>query len=428
MTAAASLDWPLMRNNLRRGDLDAAIALLQQDDPVLTQSAHVARFEAAFAGWVGTKHAVFVNSGASANLITMMALRERTGGGEVIVPTLAWISDIASVIHCGFDPVFVDIDPRTLCMSERDVLAKLGPDTRAVFLTHVLGFVGLSRTLLDTLASRGVALIEDTCEAHGATFEGRRVGSFGLMSNVSFYYAHHMSTVEGGMVCTSDGELYQVLRMLRSHGMVREASSEELRDRYRRDHPDLNPDFIFAYPTFNFRNNEINAAIGLAQLPRLDESIETRTANLRLFLESLDPERFRTDLAIDGSSNYALPLILRHADPDLWARVRALLAARGVEFRQGLSGGGNQLRQPYLKKWLARRAAAAGAQQPAAGLPADSPARADRRAGAACGESIADWDNFPEVEHVHFYSAYLGNYPDLEREKIGELCRALNAL
>ncbi|MEX0701718.1 MAG: aminotransferase class I/II-fold pyridoxal phosphate-dependent enzyme [Planctomycetales bacterium] len=392
--AIESLDWPLMRNNLRRGDLDAAIDLLRQDDPVLTQATHVARFEAAFAEWVGTRHAVFVNSGATANLMTMMALRERFGGGQVIVPTLTWVSDIAAVIHCGFEPVFVDIDPRTLCMSERAVLDQLGPETRAVFLTQLLGFVGLSRTLLDELEWRGIPLIEDCCESHGATFAGRRVGSFGLMSNFSFYYAHHMSTVEGGMICTDDADLYQMLRMLRSHGMVRESTSEDLRDQYYRDYPDLNPGFAFAYCTFNFRNNEINAAIGLAQLPRLDEAIEARTANLRLFLDALDPDRYRTDLAIDGSSNYALPLILRHADPVLWAGVRQLLSARGVEFRQGLSGGGNQLRQPYLRKIV-------GDQE--------------------CAK-------YPEVEHIHFHSLYLGNYPDLDQDQIGDLCRSLNAL
>src|SRR5439155_2063035 len=151
------------------------------------------------------------------------------GPGEVIVPTLTWVSDIASVIQCGFKPVFVDIDPRTLGMAESEVIAKLTPQTRAVFITHILGYNALTQRLLDELKARNIPLVEDVCESHGATFQGRKLGSFGLMSNFSFYYAHHMSTIEGGMISTDDADLYQTVRMLRSHGMVREATSEAVK-------------------------------------------------------------------------------------------------------------------------------------------------------------------------------------------------------
>ena len=142
-------------------------------------------------------------------------------GGEIIVPTITWVSDIAAVLHCGFEPVFVDIDPRTLGMDNDQVLAKITSHTRAVFLTHVLGYNALSRHLLDELKERGITLLEDVCESHGATFEGRKLGTFGLASNFSFYYAHHLSTIEGGMICTDDTELYETVRMMRAHGMVR---------------------------------------------------------------------------------------------------------------------------------------------------------------------------------------------------------------
>ncbi len=161
---------------------------------------------------------------------------------------MTWVSDIAAALHCGFTPVFVDIDPRTLGMDHRQVLEKITPRTRAVFLTHVLGYNALSRTLLDELAARGVPLLEDVCESHGTTFEGRKLGSFGMASNFSFYYAHHLSTVEGGMVCTNDADFYETVRMFRSHGMVRELESESRRRDYADEHPDLNPDFIFALP------------------------------------------------------------------------------------------------------------------------------------------------------------------------------------
>ena len=388
-----SLDWPLMQNNITRDDLDALIAFLQQDDPILTQSENVRAFEQEWADWVGVKHCVFVNSGASANLLTMTALKEHYGVGEVIVPTLTWVSDISSVIQTGLTPVFVDIDPHTLGMDEDEVFAKITPNTKAVFLTHVLGYNGLSRRLLDELEARNIPLIEDVCEAHGATFEGQKLGSFGLVSNFSFYYAHHLSTIEGGMLCTNDSDLYETFRILRSHGMVRESTSDELKQSYYDKYPDLNPEFIFAYPAFNVRSTELNAVVGRAQLPRLDENNETRTENLKLFLDGLDPEKFRTDFAVEGSSNYAFTLVLKEADPVLCENVMQAMKASKVECRRGLSGGGNQVRQPYVRRLV--------------------------------GEDA--WKDYPNVDHVHSYGFYIGNYPTLAKSKIGKLCDLLNA-
>src|SRR5258708_16861579 len=173
--ATTDLNWPLMKNNILREDLDAVSELLRQEDPILTQSRNVRAFEEEWSRWLGVKYSVFVNSGSSANLVTLAALKELRGGrGEVIVPTIPWVSDIAAVLHCGFEPVFVDIDPRTLCIDNEQVLAAVTPRTRAVFLTHVLGYNALSQPLLDELARRGVPLLEDVCESHGATFSGRK--------------------------------------------------------------------------------------------------------------------------------------------------------------------------------------------------------------------------------------------------------------
>ena len=289
--AAAELrDWPLMENNIAREDLDAVIKFLQQDDPILTQSKNVAAFEEEWSQWLGVKHSVFVNSGSSANQITMAAIRERFGGGEIIVPTLTWISDIASVLQNGFDPVFVDINPRTLGMDTKQVVKKISKKTRAVFLTHILGYNALDNYLLAELKKRNIPLIEDVCESHGATFKGQKLGSFGFASNFSFYYAHHMSTIEGGMVCTDDPDFYEMLRMFRSHGMVRESKSEALKNRYKTEWPDLNPDFIFAFPAYNVRSTEINAVMGRSQLKRLDARNKIRTRNLNCFLDGLDPK------------------------------------------------------------------------------------------------------------------------------------------
>ena len=387
------LDWPLMDNNITRQDLDVIIAFLQREPaPILTQSSQVQAFEEEWSKWLGVKHSVFVNSGSSANLVTMSALRALRGPGKIIVPTLTWVSDIASVLQAGFEPVFVDIDPRTLGMNTRQVVDLLDDDVKAVFLTHILGYNALDDFLLETLAQRGIPLIEDVCESHGATHRGRKLGSLGYASNFSFYYAHHMSTIEGGIVCTNDEEFYKTVRMFRAHGMVREMKSAERKKAIAAKHPDLNPDFIFAYPAYNMRSTEINAVLGRNQLQRLDENNRRRQRNLEIFLKHLDSRLYRTDFAMEGQCNYAFTLVLNQPDEALRDRVQNALRAAKVEFRRGASGGGNQLRQPYLRQRL----------------PKVRP------------------EDYPQVDHVHFYGFYLGNYPALEPGRIQQLCALLN--
>jgi len=387
--------YPLMRNNILREDLDAVIEHLKQDDPILTNGPQCLAFEQEWSQWLGVKYSVFVNSGASANLLSMALLKLRhPEGGEVIVPPLTWISDVASVLQNGFTPVFADIDPRTLGMAPAQILAKITERTRAVFLTHVQGFDALTDELIAELDRRGIPLIEDVCESHGATHGGRRLGSLGWMSNFSFYYAHHMSTIEGGMVCTNDAEVYQQIRMLRSHGMVRESNDAEFRDGWKRAHPELNPDFIFAYPAYNVRNNELGAILGRSQLKRLDANVQRRTQNLQRFLGRIDGSRYQTDFKLEGSSNYAFNLIMKSADPDYVQRLMATMRETGIEFRRGSAGGGNQLRQPYLR-----------------GIVPDGHHR-----------------EFPHTEHVHFYGFYIGNFPDLRDDEIDAVCRILIAV
>lgn len=388
------MKYPLMRNNILREDLDAVIEHLKQDDPILTHGANVKAFEAEWSQWLGVKHSVFVNSGASANLLSLAILRIRhPEGGEVIVPPLTWVSDIAAVLQNGFTPVFVDIDPRSLAMDPKQVMARLGSKIRAVFLTHVQGFDGLTDELLGELKRRNIPLIEDVCESHGATHNGRKLGSFGWISNFSFYYAHHMSTIEGGMICTDDEAVFQQARMLRSHGMVREASDPALRAAYQQQNPELNPDFIFSFPAYNVRNTEIGGIMGRSQLKRLDTNVKRRNHNLVRFLKQIDPGKYRTDFKLEGCSNYAFNLILKRADDGLVERLMRKMRESGVEFRRGSAGGGNQIRQPYLK-----------------GIVPEGHHR-----------------EFPQVEHVHFYGFYIGNFPDLRDDEVEEICTILNS-
>ena len=225
------MKFPLMRNNILREDLDAVIQHLQKDDPILTNGPIVKEFESAWSKWLGVKYSVFVNSGASANLLSMAILKELyQEGGEVIVPPLTWISDVASVIQNNFTPVFVDIDFNTLGMNTKKIIEKLNKNTKAVFLSHIQGFNALTDELLEELKERNIFLIEDVCESHGATFKNKKAGSFGLISNFSFYYAHHMTTIEGGMICTNDPKIYEMARIFRSHGMVRESLTDETKN------------------------------------------------------------------------------------------------------------------------------------------------------------------------------------------------------
>ena len=387
------LNLPLMQNNITQDDLDVMIKFLQQDDPILTQSKNVQAFEEEWSEWLGVKYSVFVNSGSSANLLTLAALKATKGTGEVIVSPFGWVSDIAAVIQNGFTPVFADINPRTLSMDNDQILAKVSAKTKAVLVTHVQGFNGISDPLLKELRKRDIPLLEDVCESHGATHKGQKLGSFGLISNFSFYYAHHMSTIEGGMICTNDDEIFQILRMYRSHGMTREVTDEKLKAEYISNNPELNPEFIFAYPAYNVRSTEINAVLGREQLKRLDANNQLRNRNFKLFLDNLDVSKYRTNFRLEGSSNYALNLVLQDPNIPFTERLMKRMSDEKIEFRRGSAGGGNQLRQPYLRKLLGNA-----------------------------------YQNYPEVDHIHFHGFYIGNFPSLEVEKLFKLCKILNSV
>jgi CDP-6-deoxy-D-xylo-4-hexulose-3-dehydrase len=203
-----------------------------------------------------------------------------------------------------------------------------------------------------------------------------------------------MSTIEGGMVCTNDEKFYQACRMLRSHGLVRESTDDSVKQSYIKEYPDLNPEFIFAFPAYNMRSTEINAVMGRNQLKRLDENNRKRIYNFEYFLKNLDPEKYRTDFDLEGSCNYALNLVIKKADPEFCERVMKKLKECGVEFRRGSAGGGNQLRQPYLRKIMGKD----------------------------------EFKKYPEVDHIHFYGFYFGNYPELEESKIKAVCDILNLM
>ena len=385
---------PLMQSNFTKSDMSAASKILQKKNIILTQSKQVREFEKRWSKWLGVKYTVFVNSGSSANFLTMAALKLLYGKGEIVVPSLTWVSDIVSVIQNGFKPVFVDINPKNLCMSENHIIKKVNKKTLAVFMTHVQGFNGLSNKLISFLKKKKILLIEDVCESHGATFNDKKLGTFGKISNFSFYYAHHMSTIEGGAVCTNDKSVYELVKILRSHGMARESNNKKFEKKIINKYPKLSPKFIFLYPGYNFRNNEIGAAIGINQLKSLNKNNLKRKKNFNLFLKLIDRFKYKTDFDVKGSCNYAFPVILKIKNLKKRDKFEKILLKEKIEFRRGNAGGGNQLRQPYLKKFAKK----------------------------------INFKNFKEVDHIHSFGYYIGNYPSLSKSKIEKICKILNAI
>ena len=383
-----------MSNNIDREDIDCLIDFLKQEPiPRLTNGPKVIEFEEKWSKWLGVKHSVLVNSGTAANELTMLALKYKyPEGGEIIVPPLTWISDINSVLFAEFNPIFVDINFKNLSFDLDKLEEAITEKTKAIFVTHVLGLNALSERLLKICEDNDILLIEDVCESHGVTYNDVKVGSIGFASNFSFYFAHHMSTIEGGIISTNDHNFYQLCRSLRSHGMVREFTDEKLIEKYETDNKDLSKDFIFIGPAHNFRSTEINAVLGLCQLKKLDSNNQIRIDNFKYFVDNLKSDKFYTDFEMDGQCNYAFILIMKDADYELRYLIETMMDYNGIEFRRGLSGGGNQLRQPFFKS-----------------------------------KFEISYDEFPNVEHIHNFSWYIGNYPSLEREKIDNLVRLLNA-
>lgn len=388
------IKFPLMQNNILKEDINSVISFLKNNS-IFTQNKEVLKFEKLWSKWLGVKYSVFVNSGSSANLLSIQLLKLKfPKGGEVIVPPLTWSSDIASLLHCGFKPVFADIDLNTLGMNTDAIISKINKKTRAVFISYIQGFNCLTQKLLNFLKKRNILLIEDVCESHGATFNNKKLGAFGWTSNFSFYYAHHMSTIEGGMICTNDKKSYYDLLMLRSHGMIREVKDQKFQTFMKKNYKDLNSKFIFYHSGYNVRNNEIGGVLGQSQLKRLDSNIERRNNNHNYFLNKLNKDIYFVDFDTKGQSNYAFNVILKDKNKKLMNKLHFVLDKNKIEYRIGSAGGGNQLRQPYLRSMYSKKEAF----------------------------------KFPNTEHMHFYGMYIGNYPELSKEKINVILKVLNSI
>lgn len=380
-------DWPLINNNISTEDKKHLADFILNSDR-FTNGPKVKEFEEVWSKWLGVKYSVMVGSGAAANYITTAIVRELKGQkGEIIVPPIGWVSDISSVVNTGFKPVFVDVDLDTMAISVENIKKAINENTKAIVLVHALGFNGVNDDLIKLAKDNDLLLIEDCCEAHGATYKDKRVGSLSDMSCFSFYFGHHMTTIEGGMICTDSEEIYQLARMFRSHGMTREAS-REVQEKYLSE--DLNPLFTFAVPGYNMRSTELNAVLGLKQIKRLDSNVSVRKNNLKVWLQNLDPDKYYLDFFVDGNSNFALPLLIKDKNTSM-KDVCKVLEDQKVEYRLGTAGGGNQARQPWLKNY-----------------------------------DFSVVGDLTNSNYIHDYGLYVGNHTELTEPQIVDLCRRLN--
>jgi len=315
-------------------------------------------FEDQFAAYLGSTDAVMVNSGSSADLIMMLVARELgmlKPGDEVLIPAVTWPTQAWAVIQAGFKPKFVDVDIETLNATPEAFEAAIGPKTKAIFLVHLMGNPCDMEYISGIADDRGLLLFEDCCEAFGASFALRKVGSVGTASAFSFFASHHISTMEGGMVATSNPDFAEGCRLMRAHGWARDlkrAQDVDVLDRYgcvtdRR--------YLFLGQGFNFRPTELQGAIGQIQLKKLDGMNEWRAKNARQVhtefrvtngptVESLLPVSYRSNPAW-----FALPFVLRSGLPYTRQQVFAHLAEYGIDSRPIV--GGNLLRHPAFAKY-----------------------------------------------------------------------------
>lgn len=251
-----------------------------------TMGNNVREFEANFSKFIGTNYSVMVNSGSSANLLMVAALfaqKKLKKGDEIIVPAVSWSTTFLPLQQHGLKVKFIDIDLETLNLDLKQLKKAISAKTKAIFLVNLLGNPIDINELNEIVNTEKIYIIEDNCESLGAKVESRRAGTFGIMSSHSFFFSHHISTMEGGMISTDDEELYLILKSLRAHGWTRDLPAESnLHSKSKDPFYDM---FNFIIPGYNVRPLELSGAIGIEQLKKLDHLIKIRRQNAKLFNE-----------------------------------------------------------------------------------------------------------------------------------------------
>jgi CDP-6-deoxy-D-xylo-4-hexulose-3-dehydrase len=349
---------PLMKNAfLNEYETKKALADFILQAGRLSMDAECHKFECKFSDFQGRKEAVLFNSGGSANLAMLQALKnlgKLQDGDRVGFSALTWSTNTMPIIQMGLVPVAIDCDISTLNVTSRTLVERLEQtDMRAFFITHALGFTGDLDVVKAVCEKRDILLIEDSCESLGTTLPSGKAGNFGIGASFSFFVAHHMSTIEGGMVCTDDLEFAEMLRIVRANGWDRNLTAYQ-QHKWRRKF-DIDSEFDAKYTFydlgFNMRPTEITGFLGQYQMRFLEANIQSRERNY-LRLEKLMTEN--DDLIvlkhdhIATLSTFAFPVVCK--TPELRDRYVARFAGAGIEIRPLIAG--NMQRQPFYRKYV----------------------------------------------------------------------------
>lgn len=344
-------NWPLMKNSISLWDrLQLAKFVLTSDK--FTQGKNVERFEKEWSNWLGCKYSLFVTSGSTANFLLVSSIIEEYGlkrDDKVLLPSCTWVTNINPIIQLGLTPIFCDVNLENYSfdLDNLKIIAKNHPDIKLVFVTHLLGIPAFIEEYRRIFSE--ALFIDDVCESHGCLDKGNnKIGKTSLGATFSFYFGHHMSTVEGGMISTNSKELYDLMKMKRSHGVARVSDQFEY---YQKQSPEIEKSFLFVSDGYNFRNTEFGAVLGLSQLKRLDGFIEIRREAYCRFVDIMSSDKNRDNfypiVYNKGNSCFCFPFICK--TKEIKSKLISVLNKYKIEYRPVV--GGNLLRQPYLKNY-----------------------------------------------------------------------------
>ena len=320
-----------------------------------TMGEKVKLFEKKFAKYLGAKYALMVNSGSSANLLALSILSNQRLGkkriqnrDEIITPAVTWATTVYPIINVGARPVFVDVDKETYNIDPDKIEKAITKKTRAIFLVHLLGNP-CNMTKIQKIAKKhDLQIIEDACEAHGAEFNGKKVGTFGVLSTFSFFASHHITTMEGGMVVTNSEELYELGKSIRTFGWSRNLKNEEY---FKKTNPNVDSRFLFVNTGYNLRPTEIQGAFGIHQIRKLDKLVKIKIKNAKYWNSKL---KKYTDLFILPISNkkyknsfLSYPITIKKNPFFTKNELVNFLENKGIETRPVMAG--NMVEQPVTK-------------------------------------------------------------------------------
>tara|TARA_B100000963_G_scaffold187057_1_gene162717 strand:+ start:2083 stop:3243 length:1161 start_codon:yes stop_codon:yes gene_type:complete len=344
--------WKLQENALDKKDLISLSKYILKA-PKLTQGVEVKTFEKKFSNWNNSKYSILVNSGSSANLIMIYTAKEYykwNNLDEIIVPSLTWPTTVNPVIQAGLKPIFIDTNFQDLSLDYNELKKKINKKTKAIFLAHILGFPSNIKKIKKIIGKKNIKIFEDCCESIGAKINKKKVGNFGVAGSFSFYWGHHISTIEGGMITTNDKKFYDLCKMKRSHGFARELDIKDqkyIKNKYKE--ADFN--FLFLTDGFNLRSTNLNAFLGIRQLSKLNKFIKIRNNNFTLFNSLIKKyqEHFYiiNHKNLKNISSFSLPLIFKNKSKLL--KAKNLFIKNRIEYRPIISG--DLTKQPYLKKY-----------------------------------------------------------------------------